>query len=140
MRVPAALMLGLSLWCCNAGDDRQFVTVATHLPIPAGVTKLRAPVPLRTPSDNNEVCLTPELPYRFDSDRFALVGSTGDPVVLRVSASNRQSTVELAGRVSYGEDLCFAADVGADIGGPFDTIQIDSSSELRLAKVEWHST
>jgi hypothetical protein len=126
---------------CASGPDRQFVTVASHVVVPAGkAIQLRSPVPLQTASDENEICLTPEAPYRVDTDRWAFAGPDGERIVVHVQLLGGGAQVELSGLSESGGDLCRTAVVVANIGGPFDVVQIRSSATLPLAKVEWKST
>jgi hypothetical protein len=103
--------------------------------------QLETPEPLRTPSDNNKVCLTPEPPFSLNLDRWAFEGPKGMRIVPRVAVSGAgDSKLELTNLSSYGEDLCFGASVGARLGGPFDGVRIWSAEPLMVGRVEWRST
>ena len=134
-------MLLIPMLAC--ADERQFVTLADQLTLPAGRTvELRAPEPLRTPafSRAGDICLTLIAPLAQDTAGFRIRDGAGLSVVPTAVAVRADGHTESLTQPYYSGADRFCLSPTANLHPPYWAVRLKSSRSLHVGRVQWVST
>jgi hypothetical protein len=133
---------------CVSGEDRHHAIVAENIDLPANEwVELGNNLALRTPGDNNEVCLEPAAPFTATDD-FSIHGPDGGRIQPKVRLVSERGEYPLENLSltnlslptdARGEALCLGAIVGAKLATEYRAVRVWSPSRLALRRVTWNS-
>jgi hypothetical protein len=139
--IGVLVLLFASASGCDPFDHTQATLIATDVDVPAGRwVRLEAPEPLRTPSDDNEVCLRVSEGWGFDGDAFALVSPDGRRVVPRVELISSEGSLVALTLPIYQGDFCLSTETGKPPHAPYRAVRIRGDVGLSLREIWWYST
>lgn len=125
--------------------ETQHVDLAQHATLPAHIrTQFAASTTLRTPGDNNQVCLAPAPPFSVDDSLWGIRtrdGATANVAGVLVRPDGRTDSLESL--VIWGDStdyLCLMLRVGDAPSSTYSAVALTSSRSIELEKVFWLST
>jgi len=141
LRSSSRLFLVVVVSACLPSGEKQFVVLAEEVQLEEGVwIDVPAPEPLRTPSDEQEVCFEVVRPVELADHPMAILDSSGKPVTVRVEALAVGDRLVLESLSYIGpRTACLGARYSVG-DRSFERVRIQASAAIEIRAVEWHST
>ena len=129
-----------SQMACVRAENRHHAIIAENLEVQANEwVELGKDQKLKTPGDNNEVCLHPASPFALRDD-FSIAAPGGLRILPKVRLVSDGGEYALEHASLTAEALCLGATVGARLNSEYRAVRIWSPAPLSLMRVQWNSS